>query len=293
MSENLLLGSHIVGFSPSMPEESSQTVKTKVNDDDIESPDFKPLHQISNMCLSKGYLVVYGAESARDETAKDRLFGNIENAGALKQSRDSISNGLLTIIDRNRIYEECGKNHEPIVKFWNSSIKKANERPQILSKGTILFSAPDTYLLNKGHDTFILFEDSMGKTFSPNVSMICWYKSKWFNDLSLASLIKVRASHECTIHVSLRYKKWREQEIVNLLSQAIDSELGHDAAPLLFRTMQSAYKLNQKEIVPRPVLFEATLRRMLGSDYADVVIDSIFGQLLSRISFSGDNGFTG
>lgn len=291
MSENLLLGNHIVGFS-SGPKESNQRVETQVNDDDIDSPDFEPLHQLSSMCLLKGYLVLYGAESARDEAAKDRLFGNIENAGASTLPRDSISNGL-TIIDRNWIYEQCGKNHESIVKFWNSSIKRANERPQILSKGTILFSAPDTYLLNKGHDTFILFEGSMGKTFSPNVSMICWYKTKWLNDLSLASLIKVLTSHECTIHVGLKYKKWRESEIVNLISQAVDRELGHDAAPLLFRTMQSAYKLNEKEIVSRPVLFEATLRRMLGTDYADVVIGSIFDHLLSRISFSGDNGFSG
>jgi hypothetical protein len=69
--------------------------------------------------------------------------------------------------------------------------------------------------------------------------MICWYKSKWFNDLSLASLIKVIASHECTIHVGPNYKKWRESEIVDLIGQAVDRKLGHDAAPLLFRTMQS------------------------------------------------------
>lgn len=90
MSENLLLGSHIVGFSPSKAKECSQRVKTQNNDDD-SGPDYEPLHQISNMYLSKGYLVVYGAESARDETAKDRLFGNIENADASKQ-RESADN---------------------------------------------------------------------------------------------------------------------------------------------------------------------------------------------------------
>jgi hypothetical protein len=290
MSENLLLGSHMVGFSSCKSKESSQRLKTQIDDDDIGSSDYNLLHQISNACLSKGYLVVYGAESARDETAKDRLF---ENAGTSEQPLDSISNGLLRIIDRNWIYEQCGKNHEEIVKFWNSSVKGANQRSQILSKGTILFSAPDTYLMNKGQDTFILFESSMGKTLSPNVSMICWYKSKWFDDLSLASLIQILATHECTIHAGSKYKKWREGGIFNLISQAVDRELGHDAAPLLFRTMQSAYKLNQTEIVSRPVLFEATLRRMLGTDHADVVVDSIFDHLLSRVSFSGDNGFTG
>src|SRR5690242_10757837 len=146
MSENLLLGSHMVGFSSCKSKESSQRLKTQIDDDDIGSSDYNLLHQISNACLSKGYLVVYGAESARDETAKDRLF---ENAGTSEQPLDSISNGLLRIIDRNWIYEQCGKNHEEIVKFWNSSVKGANQRSQILSKGTILFSAPDTYLMNK------------------------------------------------------------------------------------------------------------------------------------------------
>jgi hypothetical protein len=151
-----LRGSHIVGFSPSKLKENSQRVKTHVNYADIGGPDYRPLHQISDMCLSKGYLVVYGAESAQDETAKDRLIGNIENAGALKEPWDNISNGLLTIFDRDWIYEQCGRNHDSIVKFWNSNVKRANARHQILSKGTMLFSAPDTYFLNKAQDTFFL-----------------------------------------------------------------------------------------------------------------------------------------
>ncbi len=84
-----------------------------------------------------------------------------------------------------------------------------------------------------------------------------------------------------------------ESEIVDLISQGIDEKLGHDAALLLFRTMQSAYKLSQTEIVSQPVAFEATLRRMLGNEYADVVIDSIIDHLLCRISFLRDNGWTG
>ena len=52
MSENLLLGNHVVGFS-SGPKESNQRVETQVNDDDIDSPDFEPLHRLSNICLSR------------------------------------------------------------------------------------------------------------------------------------------------------------------------------------------------------------------------------------------------
>jgi len=59
--------------------------------------------------LSEGYRVVYGAESARDKTVKDRLFRNIEDAHSSRQIRERISNGLLTVVDRDLIYERCGE----------------------------------------------------------------------------------------------------------------------------------------------------------------------------------------
>ncbi|WP_236561785.1 hypothetical protein, partial [Nitrososphaera sp. AFS] len=86
-----------------------------------------------------------------------------------------------------------------MVEFWNSSVKLADERAQS-SKGTIMFSAPDSYFNHNQHGTFFMFETTMGKTFSTNKSMICWYRDKWLKDLSLASLIKILTTHKHTIH---------------------------------------------------------------------------------------------
>ncbi len=144
MSENLVLGTHVVGFLPSKAKEGNQKIAT--NDTDagfgstITVPGYPfPLHQISNIYLSKGYRVVYGAESAPGKTVKARLFRNIEDADASRQPQESISIELLTVVDRDLIYERCGKNHNSIVEFWNSSVKSASQSTQILSKGQ-----PDT-----------------------------------------------------------------------------------------------------------------------------------------------------
>jgi hypothetical protein len=58
-------------------------------------------------------------------------------------------------VDIDSIHEQCGVNYDSLVEFWNSGVKLADERPQI-SKGTIMFSAPDSYFKNNQHGTLCL-----------------------------------------------------------------------------------------------------------------------------------------
>lgn len=80
-----------MGFLPSKAQGGNEKIATK----DIDAGGFgslvySPLHQISNIYLSEGYRVVYGAESARDKTVKDRLFRNIEDAHSSRQIRENL-----------------------------------------------------------------------------------------------------------------------------------------------------------------------------------------------------------
>jgi hypothetical protein len=91
--------------------------------------------------------------------------------------------------------------------FWNASIKKTKEKLQGDSKGAMIFSSPESYFRNDQHDTFLMFEEAMGRTFSTNTSMICWYTENLIRNLSLASFIKILITHKYTIHSGWKYKE--------------------------------------------------------------------------------------
>jgi hypothetical protein len=290
MPNNIVLQSHIVGFSPTNHTKESKKMDFQESNDSgggAGELSYMPLHKLANICLSNDYSVLYGAESAPDEAAKERIFGGIENTSKSKLVHDKISNGSLTIVDIDSIHEQCGVNYDSLVEFWNSSVKLADERPQI-SKGTIMFSAPDSYFKNNQHGTFFMFEATMGKTFSMSKSMICWYRDKWLKDLSLTSLIKILikilTTHKHTIHDGFSYKEWTGNEIINTIHQGIDKILGPDSAILLFRSMNAKHRLNQGDILTRPAVVEGLLKQMLDDESSNAVINSIFDQFVSKVS---------
>jgi hypothetical protein len=133
-----------------------------------------------------------------------------------------------------------------------------------------------------------MFESAMGKTFSTSKSMICWYRDKWLKDLSLASLIKILTTHKHTIHDGFRYKEWTASEIINTIHQGIDKILGPDSAILLFRSMTIKHRLSQGDILSRPAVVEVLLKQMLDDDSSNAVINSIFDQFVSKVSFVQD-----
>lgn len=287
-NDSIVPQSHIVGFSTANHmKESKKMDFQESNDSSGGGLSYMPLHKLANICLSNGYSVLYGAESAPDEAAKERILENIENTNSNSKLRE-VSNGSLTIVDIDSIHEQCGFNYDSLVEFWNSGVKLADERVQT-SKGTIMFSAPDSYFKDNQHGTFFMFESAMEKTFSANKSMICWYRDKWLKDLSLASLIKILTTHKHTIHDGFRYKEWTGNEIINTINQGIDKILGQGSAILLFRSINTTYRLSQDDILSRPAVFEGLLKRMLDDDSStNSVINSIFDQFVSKVSFVQD-----
>jgi hypothetical protein len=49
--------------------------------------------------------------------------------------------------------------------------------------------------------------------------------------------------------------------------------------------MKSAYKLNQDAIVHLPISFEETLKKVLGKEDANSVINSIFDEIIKEVDF--------
>ena len=287
MSLNIPLHSHMIGFPYYKGNEESQFEIQKARKDGSYSYfTYKPLYEMSNSYLSNGYSVLYGAESIPDESAKEKLFENVMNINPTEKVQNYISKGFLTAVNRDSIYEESGTNYKSIVAFWNSNVHRIQKKLQGKTKGTMIFSAPDSYFKHDKHDIFMMFEEDMGKTFHTNTSMICWYKEEWLNNLSLASLIKVLITHKHTVHNDWKYKTWDANEIISLISKGIDKSLGEGSATLLFQTMNTIHKLNGDVVVSRPVVFEAILKRLLGNNkHVQPVIDSISNQIIEKIIF--------
>jgi hypothetical protein len=109
-------------------------------------------------------------------------------------------------------------------------------------------------------------------------------RKEWLNSLSLASLIKTLITHKYVVYDDWKNKAWTENEIINLISKGIDKSLGEGSATLLFQTMRIIHKLNQDVVVSRPVVFEATLKRLL-DDQQVSVMDSISKEIIERIMF--------
>jgi hypothetical protein len=268
MSVNTHLHSHMVGF-PRYRDRS-----------------YKAIYEMSNSYLSNGYSVLYGAESIPNESTKEKIFENIVSVNPTQEVRDNLARGFLLLFDRDSIYKECDTNYKSLVKFWNSNVNSIRERLGDKTKGTMIFSAPDSYFKQYKHDIFMMFEEEMGKTFRTNTGMICWYKEEWLNSLSLASLIKVLITHKYSIHNDWKYKPCTPNEIISLIRKGIDKSLGEGSATLLFQAMNTVRKLNQAIIVSRPVVFEGILKRLLGNDQN--VLDSILEQIIKKISFYED-----
>jgi hypothetical protein len=248
---------------------------------------YKPLYEMCNTYLSNGYSVIYGAESIPNKPAEEKVFENIINVNS--EVENYLSKGFLTVVNRDSIYEECGTDHKSIVNFWNSNVNRIQKKLDGKTKGTMMFSEPDSYFKHDKHHIFMMFEQEMGKTFHTKSGMICWYKEEWLNSLSLASLIKVLITHKYVVYDDWKNKAWTENEIINLISKGIDKSLGEGSATLLFQAMRTIHKLNQDVVISRPVVFEATLKRLVGNDQQVSVMDSISKEIIERIMFC--NGF--
>jgi hypothetical protein len=104
--------------------------------------------------------------------------------------------------------------------------------------------------------------------------------------MSLSYTISLLIHHKYTIHNDWKYKEWNTDKIIEMVSNGIDNNLGKDSSVLLFQTMKSAYKLKPDSIVYRPAIFEETLKRVLGKDDANSVINSIFEDIIKEADFS-------
>jgi hypothetical protein len=278
--------SHIIGFPYYIKNrDNNEHIK-----DELEPSIYGPLYEISNKYLENGYSVLYVAESLPNERDKAKVVEDIWNANNNKHDqveyvRNGISRGLLRVINADIIYKDNASGKD-IADFLLSNVYEMHRNLQEKTKGTMIFNMPDSYFSRGKYDAFMAFEEDIDKGLPENMGLLCWYKRRWLNNLSLAYAINVLANHRYTIHADGKYKEWNANKTIDIISKGIDNYLGEGASVLLFQTMKSAYKLNQNSIVHLPARFEEILKKLLGKEDASSVIHSILAEIIKEVEFT-------
>jgi hypothetical protein len=277
--------SHILGFPYYIKNRHNNNEHIK---DELDSSSiYGPLYEISNKYLENGYSVLYVAESLPNERNKAKVVEDIWNANNNHDDpvEYGISRGLLRVINADLIYKDNASGKD-IVDFLLSNVYEMHRNLQEKTKGTMIFNMPDPYFSRGKYDAFMAFEEDMDKELPENMGLLCWYKRRWLNNLSLVHAIHVLANHRYTIHADGKYKEWNANKTIDIISKGIDNYLGEGTSVLLFQTMKSAYKLNQNSIVHLPARFEEILKKLLGKEDASPVIHSILAEIIKEVEFT-------
>jgi MEDS: MEthanogen/methylotroph, DcmR Sensory domain len=213
------LHAHIIGFP-------HYTNSKNTDDGDEEQKDVKtvarcsvyePLYELASKYLEDGYSLLYVAESLPNgERDKAEVIENIRNVNTdqAENIQNNISKGMLDVIDSDNIYKDNYDGRD-IVDSLLSNISEMQRKLQEKTKGTMIFNSPDPYFSRGKYDVFRVFEREITKTLPNDASLLCWYKRKWLNKLSLAHAISLLTDHIYTIHSNWKYRKWDTNKIID------------------------------------------------------------------------------
>jgi CheY-like chemotaxis protein len=132
-----------------------------------------------------------------------KIVENIQNVHTdnIDEVQNNISKGQLVVIDSNTIYKETTSGTY-IVDFLLSKISRMKQKLQHVTKGAMIFNAPDPFFSHDKYDVFIDFEGKIDKALPDDIGL-CWYKPKWLKKLSLAYTISILTHHKCTVDLML------------------------------------------------------------------------------------------
>lgn len=262
--------------------------------DNDNSKGLEPLYQYVNSALVTGYAVIYGAESFSNESERETILNKIIRATPVNNNenvQNCIDRGLLRITDPKSMYGN-DKNGEDIVKYWVSRYleqSKIKDLDQNI-RGIVGVNVPNPYFERDKYNIFFGFEQKLDLHLDDNMSMLCWYKKRWLDELDLPKLITTLNLHNKVLHKDFQYSNWNAERIINAISRAIDKQddsKENETSTLLFETIRHAYHLDKESLIANPQNLENALSKTLGRDtYYQTVQPSILEDLKKEISFS-------
>ena len=211
------------------------------------------------------------------------------------------------IIDPNCMYADNNKPSD-IVDYWSLQYSKAAQRFGLEDnkvKGIMGINIPDPYFERKQFDKFFDFEEGIEKVFDGKLGLLCWYKKKWLEELTLPQIIRMLGSHGSMINNNLSIIKWNDNKILDIITKTMDlqsnvennniykkesnkgveDEDTQHYSNLLFETIRNRYHLDRESLIADPHKFGDLLSKMLGDksyeelsyNIRDNIVKEIFG----------------
>lgn len=262
------------------------------------------LRQIASHFLSQGYGVIYGAEQFQEDNvhAQDLLAKKVIKAkefstnsnqqSTTKESVQALRKHLLLINPTSIRY---GSNHSSeIVEQWLSEYSRAETmftKDNFKPKRIIGISNPAPFYEKDEFDLFTGFEQRIERAFGDKLGLICWYKKKWLEQMTLSQLIKILNTHGSIIYPDLKTITFDSTKIIKIITETIDAIAIEDdkrndksiVSALLFGTIRHAYHLDEKSLVLEPDKLEHVLIRMIGQQSYKYLEKRIMTNLIKKI----------
>lgn len=282
---------HVIGFSPNIKEDLSNS----------------RLYDLVHYYLSRGYAVIYAAESVvsshavgkedvgnriREQNGREKTYGVLGNLarhiGSNKVKRYA-QRGLLTITDPDSILP-ADASIKQLLSSMNSHVEHCEARAPQDIEGKILFNSPSNFFQADKIDKFLEFEHTLGTRFNDDTfGMICWYKKRWIQNLSFSHLVHLLAAHNQSIHKHAQFQTWDVDRTIQVISEGINKALEQDrASEVILETMRRRFNLDRSAILTSPNLFADTLK-MMSPDSAMYILDAIKADFGNRLSFANSN----
>ena len=166
-------------------------------------------------------------------------------------------------------------------------ITKDNFKP----KRIIGISNPAPFYEKDEFDLFTGFEQRIERAFGDKLGLICWYKKKWLEQMTLSQLIKILNTHGSIIYPDLKTITFDSTKIIKIITETIDAIAIEDdkrndksiVSALLFGTIRHAYHLDEKSLVLEPDKLEHVLIRMIGQQSYKYLEKRIMTNLIKKI----------
>lgn len=208
---------------------------------------------------SENYAVLYAVEQDTTQTIRrmSRHGVDVENL---------VESGALILANRDEIYsvERTELEAHALMDAWHSLMLRLKKRSDF--NGILAIGSAENFFDSSGdQDKLVKYEEIIGKRFSIPLEAVCCYSERAFGMLSLGNLLAILNAHYSTVQSASATQEWNPQEIIKAAKKGIDRVLGgKDTSELFFHTLKLCYRINEDDIVSRPILLERMLFGVLG-----------------------------
>lgn len=239
-------------------------VRTYLPPESQKETQYVPLYDTIIHFLSKGYAVVYAAENDVNQAVVNisKLEANAE---------DYIESGALKIINSDLLYSAAKGdfNCDRLIAQWRKVISSLRSRG---FKAIMVMGMPneDLFIGDQNLRKVVGYEECVAKIHDGSVRIFCCYPKHLVDRLPFSYLIRLLSAHQDIASKAgqtqylISASQTKQPDLLSLIEGGLSRALGRETSVLVLKTMKLVYRLDQKDIVASPEVFEEKIKKMFG-----------------------------